>query len=1196
MSQIILNQPRRRLPAELRWKLIRHTLSARLVWCGRMAGCLVTAALAWMLLTVLLDRAFAFNSPIRLLLLCMGGILVAAFIARIFFRLFRPIDFHRAAISLEQSSPKFNQRLETIVSQWLQPTEAQTSPEMLDHLYSGVRPELSRCRSFAGVSWLRMIQPWCAAALFAGIAALLLLMPSVGLPQLFNRSIHPLSTIPPVTTTRLTVYPGSTSVIEHTTATVRVLAQRLGEMPPTIHFSSDSLAYAQAIMSPGRGAFTWSMPDAEKTFTYFVTGGDAKTPTYQVTVLHHPAISELRVRYTYPAYTKHRPLAISTTAGPIEAPTGTTVRIGVVATEPLAAASLVMKKESLASTQGDSANIRYFDLLLTHDGTAELKLQAKNGLSSAPPLPITLRAIPDEPPLARLLEPSADMHLTPRDLLTVAWQALDDYGVEKLQLDLQINNSPAKTVDLPLHGDRRRVVGSQDIDLANLPLKIGDMVTASLFAEDAAGHRVRSPLRHILISPRSVDIETYLRLSAMLQSADLSAALADNLQDAVKILDKAGPDSSLASGLYSDLSSAADAARLLQQSLLATIQHRADPQTTAAMTAFADDVAITSTAVDQAQSSIGNSQNDRTPIHQRLRQVLALMQKAHDQLLKIAQGQQAAIVLADRANVRDMAKPHQSDPQLRLRIQQTLARAADEAAAGVTLLGIPANAPDVDNLLIEKIKTGDRAIADTAPVNLIAAARQWSAQMSNPPTATRDLSARLSALAAVETVRVDCEPVWARDLQLAGRAANRIQEMAMTNSIVSKQVLEKIIAEFPSQLDAMSKEHQLRVKNSGAASGDSSILAAAESARAQMKLWAAEPELLTFTADTITRQQARDVAMEANARMALHDYAGAAALDARLAQSPEANQARQNIVAAARAMHTAESVDTVGSRQQAIAQRTRQPKQPALLARDQRHVAQSIESVRQQAGDQTSAPSSRDRAMAAIRRAQEQLAAMPAALNQVQNGNDNIRQLRRSFTTASDTITKLITDLSAFTPETRPAVQAMQHSLVPALQALARAVASGRSTEISSAVAQARNAIADCQQQLQNSQQTFAEQDPLIAAKWFAQAAASALSQQPPDLATARREQTNAAHALQNAWNNAIRRAALNRLEGSATISSLFAPPPAPPNPPNLASTAAHSWDSIDPNPGEPSNESEPAGYAPALRAYFHALSQTSEK
>lgn len=1121
------------MPPRLLAYLMRCIWYRRFMEAGQLLGYGIAAIAAWFIASALLDRLFGLGERTRLCLLAGDVFLFLWIVLGLLRCIFRPLNLHAAAAAVE---PNFNYRLESIVSCWSKPQHANSSI-FASELWRSVKADLASHPPTSGIPWQLLFYPWVAVALICVAIGALWHIPTLRMDRLGLRLIHPYALIPPVTTTILTVGPGNADVIEQSLLAIHANVQRLGESIPIIHFSTDSLAFAKAPMSLSSDGFVWNVPALEKDLTYFITGGDARTPLYHITVLQRPALSQLRVRYDYPTYTHHDALRVTTSTGPVEAPQGTHVGVDIISITPLSSATLQIGSQTLSSSPTASQQIRHLELTLDHDFIGRLHLIGSNKIPCREDIPIEFIAVADQPPLVQLLEPAADIHLTPRDLLTISWQALDDFGIEKLLLQWQINNEPPRQIPLPINGDPRRCIGAVDIDLANMPLKISDLLTLSVIAFDGNNHETRTPPRQISISPRAVDIDSYLRLSALERAADLSSQLTGNLQLSLATWSNANQ-------LNQNLASAADASSALQLTLLQAVQHTADNQTVLAISQIADCVAVISAAIEQTQ--LNNEHGERiTAAEKSAREIQA-------ELSVMARGERAAMVLADRANVREISLSPQKDPQLRLRLEETLARANEEAVQGARNLGISDKAADVEAQLNLRVHLGEQLVGSMRPIDLLKAAQQWAHAMADPDNAPRDLARRLEVAAELESVRVGGQPVRARDLRLAGRAANRIEETALHDPIISKPVLAKMIADYPAALGAMF-----------GANGS-------PAARAQMKLWAAEPDLLASAADVLNQPQAQDLAMEANARMAQHDYAGAAALDAKLVDLPEAQQTRQNIVAAARQMRTAERVDQVTAQQQSLAAQTTNAAHSSVLARDQEQVAQNIEQVRQQSSDGVATgQNSRDDAMAAITRAQQQLAQMPAALADGQ------------FTQQIHRAENLAADLDRFNPETSATVNSLRNSLIPALQKMQQPNPQ-RSAGITPANA-ARASIAQIQSLLSQTQQRLADQDPFVAAKWAAEAAASALQREPPDLTAAHRQQNKVAQALENAYMALIRQAALERLAGSQTIS------------PPLAAPAPAGWQTAPATPNMNSTDTEPVGYAAALRAYFQKLSDNRD-
>jgi hypothetical protein len=200
--------------------------------------------------------------------------------------------------------------------------------------------------------------------------------------------------------------------------------------------------------------------------------------------------------------------------------------------------------------------------------------------------------------------------------------------------------------------------------------------------------------------------------------------------------------------------------------------------------------------------------------------------------------------------------------------------------------------------------------------------------------------------------------------------------------------------------------------------------------------------------------------------------------------------------------------------------------------------------------------------------------------------------------------------LAQFEPESTSAREIVARQLVPALQVFDQAAKSGDVGAAERAAAEARASIVSAQAELARAQQLFTERDPLVAAKWFARAAADSLSRNPPDLTAAQRRQLDASLALSRAWDRTIHQAAAQRLALVPSMQSLFGIPVAPPTrgtprgpdkapaPADLASV--REWGRLRPRDMDelstPMRESEPAGYETALQLYFQRLGQVQEK
>ena len=157
-------------------------------------------------------------------------------------------------------------------------------------------------------------------------------------------------------------------------------------------------------------------------------------------------------------------------------------------------------------------------------------------------------------------------------------------------------------------------------------------------------------------------------------------------------------------------------------------------------------------------------------------------------------------------------------------LRKTLQRAREDAAAGATKVGLNPGADDLDAQLQSKVDAGRSLAASKRPVDFASAARQWAQQVRKAPTrgglastgAVAALDDRLAAAAQAEAVRPDADMVWARDLQLASRAASVVADAA-TRAAVAKEAKEKPAAagfdaasptDFAAALATLQHEHE----------------------------------------------------------------------------------------------------------------------------------------------------------------------------------------------------------------------------------------------------------------------------------------------------------------------------------------------------------------------------------------------------
>ena len=478
---------------------------------------------------------------VRLIALACGvGVAVLLIYRPLLFLARRRFDRVTAANEIERCQSLHAQRLVTVVSQLLDRPEHRGSNQLLDQLTDEVHNDVISSDPARLVPASTAVKPWIAFAAVAVFAATLCAIPSFGLPRLMLRFFDPLAALPPVTTTRLIVHPGAADVVEGQPLPITVSAVRLGDSPVTLHISDDAHSWtAWPMLAGASGDFSYTVTSVDRDLSYYVTGGDATTLTFPVRVLRVPAVAEFRIHYNYPPYTGQKPLVVSNTDGLIEAPAGTQATIDVRSTEPLADATLSMDNQHLPLSGTLDSLVRKAKITVRKDQRYDLQLTGRNGVHGTGPSTTAIHAIPDRPPLVRIIDPADDLRLSPHEILPLQYEALDDYGLGSLMVQAQVNSEPPTPMPIRIQGDIRHQEGIYNVDLATLKPTIGDVISIWLQAQDTSAQLSSSEVRHILVSPRSIDLNTHQRIAELASAAQLADSLVSELDAAGHAMDEA---------------------------------------------------------------------------------------------------------------------------------------------------------------------------------------------------------------------------------------------------------------------------------------------------------------------------------------------------------------------------------------------------------------------------------------------------------------------------------------------------------------------------------------------------------------------------------------------------------------------------------------------------------------------------------
>lgn len=1189
-------------------RFVRRRRAAEALRSLALAG---LAALLWLLAWGVVDRFVQLPSMVRLPLLLALMAVVAALLGPPMLALSRRRFDHRAAAEqIEACDPRFREALVTVVShRWASPHRHDASPELIEHLAEQVQDALAqspRPQIPGGVR--QAARAW--GALLIGILLIvgLSLWPWLNLPRLIARQLRPGAAIEPVTTTRLSDLTASADVVQGSPFTI---SARVEPEPRSavVRTSTDGRTWSTFPMSRSAdGSFSHTLASVSRDTAFQVAAGDALSPSRTLRVLRQPFVREIRIRLTYPDYVAREPLSVSSPDGAIDAPVGSQARVSVVASEPLKDAWLCVGGEWLLSAATPDPATRLFSFRITGDDSAELVILSDRDVRGAGQQPLPIRAIPDRAPLARFAAPGADLLVRPRDVVEIPYQVADDYGLASVEAKVQINEREPAVLPLPFGDDPRRSDSALRLDLAEWGVTIGDVVGISLAATDRAGQMTAASPCRLLIAPRAVTTDERRAVSELREAARVASLILADLEQAAAASE--APPSRAAT---MRLAAASERSPLLVRTLLrAVVNRRTRPQADL-IAGVADTAQILASRLDQlsASATILSTQQRKADIDA-LRDMAAGMPTALNDLWR---GLLAQSLLDQRANLAALEQREGVAGVALDHLRQEIKLSAEQ-------LQLDPAASDFEARLSAIVEISERAGRAAAPLDLVEIAARWAAA-ARP--AEMLLPERLGVAAQVEAVRADANLIRAADLQLASRAARTLDALVAPTTQPAPTGDPR--SGYVAALAALQREHLLSTHAQDAASSVATRAEAAQ-ARLTMRALAGEAELVPGAWNSLA---ASHTAMHASALASQRQYAQASAIDAKLFES--APQARKRVDSE---MRRAVQIDSLEAQQQALRD---QPRRGDTAGR-QHDLAERIDQVRRR--DHPSAPQedSRDLALATVRRAQQVLAEMPQSLAKVeqmsawsrqtrqraeqarqdaeQAGADQRPAARRAAGAAQQQaddafgwlaqsgqalepgdMWRLAKELWTYAPETAPAVESIEGLLAPALISLRDGIDARDPEEVERRTREARLAIAAAQEGLRDARRALLERDPLVAARWFAQEAASSLASTQPATSPAHSNQSEVLAALGRAWDDSIHRAATARLAGLSSMAAIFrfygadgvargAPPPGSSDP--AAWDRLQDWraDEISHSGREP----DPPGYRDALRVYFKALNQ----
>jgi hypothetical protein len=430
----------------VQWRLAPQGLALAMLWSAAMAG--AVACLVWALLSV----------------------------RRV------PPDLQVARF-IEECCPELEDALATAIAASQSPDAAMVEAVERDAIRRTSDLDLDRVIS------RRLLRQW---AIRAAAAAVALVLAAGWSARPATQALQTLSFYLFPNRAAVDVSPGNVKIREGDTLRVTARIASGTSVVPVLRIG-ESDHWREARMEQGAAGFVATIDYVEQDFKYLVKAAGFLSPEYAVTVVRAPHVTQIDLRYDYPAAFHMEPRE-ETDGGDIYGPAGTRVRVTVHVDQAVARGALNLTGEPPVALQPHGGTLEG-TLTISDDGSYRVALADADGVVSPGDVEYFIRTLQDRPPDVRILRPAGDRQVTPLEEVPVEARADDDFGVASLDLVYSVNGGADKAVPFDRHGSGITVTGRRTVFLEDARVRAGDFISYYARARDVSRGKRSSEAR-----------------------------------------------------------------------------------------------------------------------------------------------------------------------------------------------------------------------------------------------------------------------------------------------------------------------------------------------------------------------------------------------------------------------------------------------------------------------------------------------------------------------------------------------------------------------------------------------------------------------------------------------------------------------------------------------------------------------------
>ena len=476
---------------------------------------IVTAALillvglvGTLLVEVVLDHAFGLPLIVRRVVFVAG---MTAFFAYTSLRIVLPlvlrINSVYAAKTIEGVDAKFKNSLVNYLT--LRPHRDKLPKAILATLEARAVSDLAHVEVDHVVNQQHLMKAFYT---LCGVAVVFILYAAIQPKSILDSTKRAFlaDVVRPTNTRLMAIKPGDDEVVAGKQV-IFTVDTNAGVRPESVklHFSVDGgRFYAIKDFEPGTNYYDpwqYTFNNVQQTMDYYVTGGDAESLHYTLSVLPAPMVTSVRIDLDFPKYTLVPPRK-DIEGGNVEAIEETTVTVHATTNEPSRGGTLNLTAGDPApmAVAPDDPHKLTGQFKVAKSGTYTINFRTTGGQLNPNPVVYDIHSIADRPPQAKFLRPDRPTIKVPANIkvdLTMAGS--DDHGVKDATLHVNMENESLVSKNVlegrPTAPDFKV---TEVIDLAQLRVKAGQTLKYWLTVRDnhePASHSVQTAAQMIEI-------------------------------------------------------------------------------------------------------------------------------------------------------------------------------------------------------------------------------------------------------------------------------------------------------------------------------------------------------------------------------------------------------------------------------------------------------------------------------------------------------------------------------------------------------------------------------------------------------------------------------------------------------------------------------------------------------------------------